>query len=133
MTLNNPFYTGPQFTMPDTQQYIIERKKAFIKIFRRYGYMMQLFNQINTFYDAANHQALRNLQQSLQTESKVCVYGRQPKYTELILYAEFLLRFDASPPMVRFSLVKNLLNHVNMTHELGRNISAKVIEISGQC
>ena len=94
---------------------------------------MQLFNQINTFYDEANHQALRNLQQSLQTESKVCVYGRQPKYAELIIYAEFLLRFDVSPPMVRVSLVKNLLNHVNMTHELGRNISAKVIEISGQC
>jgi len=115
--------------LDDAAMYALNLKKAIVKLFIKQGLMMRTFNHINSLYESGDSIGLRNMVSVLLKEKKICTVHRQYKYEELIRYCEFLTQIRGSKTFQNTHLGSDLIDTLNLDHELGRAIRERVNQI----
>lgn len=108
---------------------ISSRIKSIKRTFFKKGQMMKTFEYINSLHDKNDYVAIERVIRLLRKEMPPSWSSspRYYKYQELIAYCEFLVEIrNATDPYTISRCAVNLIESLNMGHELGRVIERRV-------
>jgi len=111
---------------------IAARLKTFKRIFIKKGLMMRTFDYINQLYENKDFKGISKMITRLQIEYNDPQYrfNRDYKYNELIAYCMFLEDYhNKKNDAEGIILGAELIEMLNVGHELGRCIEKKILQI----
>ena len=90
---------------------------------------MRFFDRITEAYDAGNYAEVCKIREVLKSELEGCVYGRERKYRELIVFCIFLSKYRNAPAEERLNMASRAIHCLELSHELGRCINERIMAI----
>ena len=115
-----------------SQTHSIKRNmKELNKLLNGNGVMLNKFHHITKLYEIGDHDGILLMYCHLNEDIQHASSRRYHKFKELINYCLFLDMFRGLEIFVRNPLAKELIDSLNLEHELGRSIKKKVSEMCG--
>ena len=109
---------------------LASKLKSFKRIFIKKGLMMKTFEYICWLHQTHNYEGISDMVVQLYADTPYHWHARYGKYKELIQYCLFLERYRVRDTEEEgFRLARELFDHLNLGHELGRTIKNYVLQI----
>ena len=106
---------------------LASKLKSFKRLFIKKGLMMKTFEYICWLHQTQNYEGISDMVVQLYADTPYHWEPRHGKYKELIQYCLFLERYRVRDTEEEgYRLARELFDHLNVGHELGRTIKNHV-------